>query len=181
MDLRSASLQIIEKELKPFLELAIQRHPQPIDIKVKRGNIVTAKDYARRILIKARKEGFGEHSAEKIRCLRPRLRVYLSKGGITLAGMKQKYSIPKRWDNYKIPFDAMPNEDSRWVTIAVSPTQSQIVQLADLLVRGVLENPVELRTKLTPKEVRALIGPLDIQVFKTGRNVMIWPKKESEE
>ena len=57
MDLRTASREINAKELKPFLLEAIKRHPNPVDFRLLQGNIVTARDYARRFLIDVRKKG----------------------------------------------------------------------------------------------------------------------------
>lgn len=180
MDLRSASLEIMQKEFKPFLELAVERHPQPIDIKVKRGNVVTARDYARRIIIKARKEGIGRYTAEQVKALKPRLRVYYVGNGICIAGLKQKYAVPKRWDNYKPPFEIESLEDSRWVTIAVMPSKEEIVTMASMIKRGIFENPIELRTKFTAPEIKKILADSNqqLQIFKVGRNIMLWPEKK---
>lgn len=162
------------------MELAIERHPQAIDIRVKRGNVVTARDYARRIIIKARKEGVGKFTADQVKALKPRLRVYYVGQGICIAGMKQKYAIPKRWDNYKPPFEIEPMDDGRWITIAVMPSKEEIVTMASLIKRGILENPVELRTKFTPTEVKKILADSnqELQIFKVGRNIMLWPERK---
>lgn len=181
MDLRSASFEIVQKELKPFFELAIERHPQAIDIRVKRGNVVTVRDYARRILIKARKEGIGKFTADQVKAVKPRLRIYYVNNGIAIAGIKQKYSVPKRWDNYKAPFEILPLDDGRWITIAVMPSKEEIVTMASMINRGVFENPVELRTKFTSPEVKKILADSnqELQIFKVGRNIMLWPVKKS--
>lgn len=182
MDLRSASFEILQKELKPFIELAVERHPQVIDIKVKRGNVVTAHDYARRILIKARKQGIGKYSADEIKALKPRLRIYFCKEGIAVAGLKQKIKTPAHWDNYKLPFKALPPDDARWVTLVVNPSKEEVQLLMSMLVRSIFESPIELRTKFTLADLKEMAGTHANQIhfFRTGRNTMLWPKRTEE-
>lgn len=182
MDLRKASFEILEKELKPFVELAIERHPSVIDIRVKRGNVKTAHDYARRVLIKARKSGFGKYTSEQITSLKPRLRVYFCKEGIAIAGLKQKIKVSAHWDKYKLPFDVMPAEDQRWTALAVMPSPEEIAQLAKMVATGIFESPVEVRTKHTLPMIKKYAGQhaVALHIFNTGRNIMLWPKRTEE-
>lgn len=180
MDLRSASFEILEKELLPFFELAVERHPQVIDVKIKRGNLVTAHDYARRILIKARKNGIGKFTSDQVKALKPRLRIYYCKEGIAIAGLKQKIKTSKHWDNYKLPFKALPPEDARWATLAIDPSGEEVRIMASMIVRGVLPGPIEIRSKLTLPEVKIFAEESlkQIHIFKTGRNIMLWPRRQ---
>lgn len=176
MDLRTASRQINEKELKPFLLEAIKRHPRPVDFKIIRGNIVTARDYARRFLVRVRKEGIADLSAEQFNRLKPSIRVYINDQGLTFAGFTKKTVGPSYWDNYKFPFEIMRSEDARWTTLAVNPTETEIKFLFDLMTRGVLPAPIEVRTKFTVKEIQAMTP--GAHVFLIGKNRMIWPRKQ---
>lgn len=178
MDLRTASRTIIEKELKPFLLQAIKVHPNPVDIKVVRGNIVTVRDYARRFLINVRKHGLDKMTTAEFDAIRPRIRVYLNSDGITFAGLNQKRMESTHWDNYKFPFDIIPLEDARWTTLAVKPTEAEIKELAALMVRGVLPSPIEVRTNFTVQQIKTLVP--QTHIFKLGKNIMVWPRAKEK-
>src|ERR1700678_1776281 len=113
-DLRKSSVEILCRDLRPYIERAIEVHPNPVDIRITRGRPATVRDYIRRVLIKARAEGIGRFTAEHVRALKPRIRVYFCSGGLSLAGIDIKYKVPIYWDNYKFPFDLAPQEDARW-------------------------------------------------------------------
>lgn len=175
MDLRTASRDIIEKELKPFLLQAIKSHPKPVDIKVVRGNIVTVRDYARRFLIRVRKEGLDKITAAEFNKIKPTIRIYLNSGGITFAGINQKRINSDHWNNYKLPFKVVKSEDARWTTLAVNPSEAEIKQLGLMLVGGVLP-PIEMRTSFTPLQIKNIVGHPEIHCFVLGKNKIIWPQ-----
>src|ERR1700744_718205 len=178
MDLRSASFEIAQKEFRPFFEMAIANHPTTIDIKVKRGNPVTARDYARRILIRANKEGYGSFSAEHIRSLSPRLRIYYCDGGIAIAAIKRRHYVTSRGDDYKFPFELYHKDDGRWVTMAIDPSAEDIRMMGVLLLKGVLFNPIEIKSKFTMAEISKILkNTKEVKIFKHGRNIVLWPVK----
>jgi len=179
MNLRKTSFQIIERELKPYLIEAIKFHPKIVDIKVVRGNPVTVHDYARRILIKARKEGIGSYSAEHIQGLQPRLRIYYSSGGISITAAKQKRSISKKWDQYQPPFDVLPDEAARWPIVVKNPWSEQIVSLVQMMESKTLNTPLEIHSNInlaTWQQVLKDAGLDGYHLFKSGRNIMVWGK-----
>ena len=110
--------------------------------------------------------------------------MHYSSIGLAFSGTRRREIDLAHWDDYKMPFivDLMPVEDARWVTLAVNPSVDEIFTLAELLARGVLPNPVELRTKFTLLEVERAVDlyGAQIKVFKNGRCVMLWPKRVSE-
>lgn len=179
MNLRKTSFQIIERELKPYFIEAIKFHPKIIDIKVVRGNPVTVHDYARRILIKARKEGIGPYSAERIAALQPRLRIYYSSGGIAITAAKQKRSISKKWDQYQPPFDVLPDEASRWPLKIANPLPEDIISLIRMLEAKILSTPLEIHSKVSLATWRQILCDaklLGYHLFQSGRNIMLWGK-----
>lgn len=181
MDLRRASFEIISRELKPFLEHAIKHHPATVDIRITQGKAATVRDYMRRMIIASKRDGLGQYTGEYIKKLKPRIRVYYSSSGITLSPINQKYRIPTYWDQYKFPFKLFMENDGRWTTLAVNPSEAEIVTMASLLSRGILESPIELRTKLTRKEIEDSLAVAKIEglhVFKFGRNMMLWPPRK---
>lgn len=180
MDLRKASMDIMRREFKWCIEEAIKQHPNVIDVRIVQGNVVTAHDYARRILIQARKHGFYKYTAEQIRKLRPPIRVHYFGEGIAFSGTRRKEVDTSRWDNYKLPFAVLPAVDARWVTLAIEPTKDEIYTLGDFLVRGVLPSPIELRTKLSIAEIENALdlNGAQIHVFRNGRCTMLWPQRE---
>lgn len=182
MDLRKASMDIMTREFRWCIEEAIKQHPNVIDVKIVRGNVVTAHDYARRILIKARKEGFYKYTAEQIKKLKPPIRVHYCNGGIAFSGTRRRELDLSHWDNYKLPFQVLPADDARWVTLAVNPSKDEIYTLADLMVRSILECPIELRTKFSVKEVEDAVdlNGDQVHVFKNGRCIMLWPRREEQ-
>lgn len=183
MNLRKESMIVYTRNFKPYLEMAIRNHPTVITVKIVRGNVVTAHDYARRVLIQSRRIGIGKYTAAQIRRLRPPIRVYYSTVGIAFAGVKRRNMRPTHWDEYKTPFDVLEAEDNRWVTLAIEPSADEIHTMGGLMAKGVLPNPIELRTRFTPLEVeRALdIYSGKVRVFKNGRCTMLWPRQVTDE
>lgn len=181
MNLRKTSFQIIERELKPYFFEAIKFHPKTIDIKVIRGNPVTVHDYARRILIKARKEGIGSYTAEHIQGLQPRLRIYFSSNGISIAAAKQKRAISLKWDDYQPPFDVLPDEAARWPLKVSDPSPAHVINLVRMIEDKILNIPLEIHSKISLEawhqvfyETRPSLKGYNI--FRSGRNIMIWGK-----
>jgi len=176
MNLRKTSFQIIERELKPYFLEAIKFHPKTVDIKVVRGNPVTVHDYARRILIKARKEGIGPYSADHIQALQPRLRIYYSSGGISIAAMKQKRVISKEWDKYDPPFDVLPDDSARWPMVINNPDNFNLQMILAMRESGVIQSPLEIHGR-SIADVRKIVSNSEnngLSIFQSGRNVMIW-------
>ena len=179
MDLRRESFEVLSRDLGPFLIEAIKRHPNPVDFRVLRGNVVTVRDYTRRMIISARRHGIGKYTAEQVLALKPRLGVYYSSGGICITAIHAKYMKRMQWDNYSIPFSVAEEKDARWTSLAVNPSEAEISSLADLLSRRVLEYPVEIRTPFTLLQVKKIVNDRkvdNVHVFKFGRNVMLFPR-----
>lgn len=167
-------MRVLEKEFRPFIEHAIAKHPMVVDMKVIRGNVVTAHDYARRILIRARKFGLGKYTAAQVRACKPPLRVHYWAHGICFSGTNRKQEPA-----FRRPFTVVPAEDGegRWLTLVVEPSPSDIQTLTHFLLRGVLVSPIEIRsTAYDEKAVAKMIEGAQVHVFKHGRNVMIWRK-----
>ena len=182
-NLRSSSVEIICRELRPYLERAIEIHPNPVDIRIVRGRPATVRDYVRRLLIKARAEGIGKFTAQQVCALKPRIRVYFCSGGISLAGIDIKYKVPIYWDNYQFPFKLLPQEDARWTTLAIKPSPDELLALIRLLNNGVIESPIEVRGNFTRDEITSLLRKdkiKGIKVFKIGRNMMLWPPQKED-
>jgi len=179
VNLRTETMRVLEKEFRPFIEHAIAKHPMVVDMKVIRGNPVTAHDYARRILIRARKFGIGKYTAAQVRACKPPLRVHYWAHGICFSGTNRKLEPA-----FRHPFTIVPADDGegRWLTMAVNPCADEILLLARLLLAGVLVSPIEIRSpSLDHKGVASILEDhLDLEgachVFKHGRNVMIWRK-----
>lgn len=179
MNLRVETMRVLEKEFRPFIEHAIAKHPTVVDMKITRGNVVTAHDYARRILIRARKFGLGKYTAAQVRACKPPLRVHYWAHGICFSGTNRKQEPA-----FRRPFTVVPAEDGegRWLTLAVNPCTDEILILARLLIAGVLVSPIEIRSNdLDDKAVAKILDKMAdtegaCHVFKHGRNVMVWRK-----
>jgi hypothetical protein len=179
MNLRVETMRVLEKEFRPFIEHAIAKHPMVVDMKIIRGNVVTAHDYARRILIRARKFGIGKFTAAQVRACKPPLRVHYWAHGICFSGTNRKQEPA-----FRKPFTVVPAEDGegRWLTLAVNPSVDEVRALARMLLKGVLVSPVEIRSAIIDDKVAVdlLEQVSDLRgtchVFKHGRNVMIWRK-----
>jgi hypothetical protein len=179
MNLRNETMRVLEKDFRPFIEHAIAKHPMVVDMKVTRGNVVTAHDYARRILIRARKFGIGKYTAAQVRACKPPLRVHYWAHGICFSGTNRKQEPA-----FRHPFTLVPAEDGegRWLTLAVNPCADEILVLARLLLAGVLVSPIEIRSAVFNEvTVMAIFdNSVDLEgafhVFKHGRNVMVWLK-----
>lgn len=179
MNLRVETMRVLEKEFRPFIEHAIAKHPMVVDMKIVRGNVVTAHDYARRILIRARKFGLGKYTAAQVRACKPPLRVHYWAHGICFSGTNRKQEPA-----FRKPFTVVPAEDGegRWLTLAVNPSQEEIRALARLLLKGVLVSPIEIRSsEFMEASVKYILNGIDdtrnaCHVFKHGRNVMVWRK-----
>jgi hypothetical protein len=168
MHLRQASFEVVCRELRPHLLYAVRHHPTIVDLKLLQGNPVTARDYAKRVIKRARQEGIGNCTADRFRRLAPRIRVYYTQDGIALGAIKRK--SPDH--DYFPPLNLKRIETSRWPILMLNPTRAEILNLAAMLKRGALVGPLEIRTKESKANIQKLIGS-DFHVFTNGKTVIV--------
>lgn len=170
MHLRQASFEVVCRELKPHLLYAVKHHPTIVDLKLLQGNPVTARDYAKRVIKRARSEGIGDCTADQFRRLAPRIRVYYTQDGIALGAIKRK--SPAKSDEYSFALKIKRVETSRWPTIVRNPNPAAIRNLSEMLLAKVLVSPLEIQSPWSRQEIEKMVGE-HFHVFTNGKTVIV--------